>query len=209
MNIAYQICPICAEEWLPDRCMSIKEPLDIGNLIPQYGCPNLLFGKSQIQNRIEFEEFYSNVLNRYACCGFVAWEKGRVIGYTNFFPHGIARKIKFYGWGGTDGEQPDTLVHYCISIVQYPDYRHKGIGSSLVRYALVRYALEWAKTHQWKRYEVHRVLPDVNKGVENEQKSVLSFWRKFRFSVIGEEEADEAIRKFYGVDKRYSLALDL
>ncbi|MDR2036944.1 MAG: GNAT family N-acetyltransferase [Bacteroidales bacterium] len=204
MNAVYEIRPICIEEWLPDRCMSIKEPLEIHNLIPQHGCPNLLFDKSQIRDRTGFEAFYHDVLNRFTCCGFIAWEKDRIIGYTNFFPHEIARKIKFYGWGETEEEQPDTLIHHCISIVRNPDYRHIGIGSSLIRHSL-----EWAKTNQWRRYEVHHVLPDIDKGTVSEQKSVLSFWKKFGFSIIGEEEADEKTRKYYGVNKRYSLALDI
>jgi len=203
-DIAYEIRPIRVEEWLPDRCMSIKEPLEIHNLTPQCGCPNLLFGESQIRNRTEFEDFYHNVLNRFTCCGFIAWEKDRIIGYINFFPHEIAQKIKFYGWGETEGEQPDTLIHHCISIVQNLNYRRKGIGASLIRRSL-----GWAKTNQWKRYEVHRVLPDMDKGVASEQKSILSFWKKFGFSIIKEEEADEETKKYYGVDKRYSLALDI
>lgn len=203
MSISYEVRPICAGEWLPDRCMSVKEPLAIHNLAPQYGCPGLLFGEPGIRNRTEFEEFYRNILNRFACCGFIAWEKDKVIGYMNFFPHIIAQKMKFYGWGETEGEQPDTLIHHCISLVQSMNHRHKGIGADLTRHTL-----EWAKAHKWKRYEVHRVLPDIDAGITNEQKSAVSFWRKFGFSIIGEEEADEETKKLYGADTRYSMALD-
>lgn len=204
MNIIYEIRPICGKEWLPDRCMATGIPLHIRDSSPQYGCPGFLFGNPGIRNRIDFEDFYRNVLNRFSGCGFVAWEKGAVIGYTNFFPHGIAQKIKFYGWGEAEDEQPDTLVHHCVSIVQNPDYRHKGIGGNLLRHSL-----EWAKANKWRRYEVHHVLPDNEKGIADNQKSVLSFWRKLGFSISGEEEADNDTREYYGVNTRYSLALDL
>lgn len=184
--------------------MSVREPLGIRKLSPQCGCPGLLFGDPRIQNRTDFEEFYQDVLNHFGCCGFIAWERDRVIGYTNFFPHVIAQKMKFYGWGEMEGEQPDTLVHHCISLVQCSRYRRKGIGTSLIRYSL-----EWAQNHNWRRYEVHRVLPDTDAGIANEQKSVLSFWRKFGFSIIREEEADEETKKWYGADKRFSLAVDI
>ena len=204
MDTAYEIRPINAWEWLPDRCMPIEEPLDLRGLAPRYGCPGLLSGGARIRNRAEFEEFYRNVLDRFVCCGFVAWEGDRIIGYTNFFPREIARQIKFYGWGEAEGERPDTLIHHCISIVRNPNWRRRGIGTGLVRHSL-----EWAQAHRWKRYEVHRVLPDLDKGATNEQKAVLSFWRKFGFSIIGEEEADDETRRYYGADRRYSLALDM
>lgn len=121
-----------------------------------------------------------------------------------FFPQKIAQKIKFYGWGKVKPEQSGTLVHHCISMVQNPNYRHKGIGA-----CLVKHSLEWAKVHKWKRYEVHRVLPDTDKGIANEQKSTLSFWKKFGFSIMREEKADEKTKKYYGIGKRYSLALDI
>lgn len=203
MNEEYEIRPICAEEWLPDRCLSIKMPLEINNLIPQHGCPNLLFGKTKIRDRVEFEDFYHKVLNRFSCCGFIAWKGDRVIGYTNFFPHEIARTMKFYGWGEMENEGSGTLIHHCISMIQNDNYRCKGIGTSLVRHSL-----DWAKIHQWKRYEVHRVLPDIHKGIVDEQKSTLPFWKKLGFSIVREEEADLETKKYYGVDKRYSLALD-
>ena len=204
MSLTYEIRPVHAAEWLPDRCMSMMDPLAISHLTPQCGCPGLLSGKSPIRNRTDFEDFYSYVLNRFSCCGFVAWEKNRIIGYTNFFPHAIAREIKFYGWGGEEEVQPGTLVHHCISIIRNPDYRRKGIGSGLIRHSL-----EWARMHGWKRYEVHCVLPDTDQGAPSEQKSILSFWRKSGFTITREEEADEETRKCYGAVKRYSLALDL
>lgn len=204
MRIDYEIRPICAEEWLPDRCLSVDAPLDARCLLPQHGCPNLLFGKPPIHDRASFVEFYRTVLRRVGCCGFVAWEKDRVIGYTNFFSHEIAREMKFYGWGGEEEEQPDTLVHHCVSLIRNSQYRRQGIGSSLLRRTLA-----WATAHEWKRYEVHQVLPDIDTGVAAEQKSVLSFWRKIGFAVIREEDADEATRNAYGVETRYSLALEL
>ncbi len=203
MDTTYKIRPMCAEEWLPDRCLSVKEPVNPHDPVPRYGCPNLLFGGS-IRNRTEFEDFYRNVLDQFTCCGFIAWEGDRIIGYVNFFPQKIAQKIKFYGWGDTKDEQPDTLIHHCISVIQNPNYRRKGIGTDLIRHSL-----EWAETRAWKRYEVHRVLPDMDKGIASEQKSTLSFWRKLGFSIIGEEDADEATKQYYGANKRYSMALDM
>jgi len=204
MTLTYEIRPIRAEEWLPDRCMALPEPLDTRALAPQHGCPGLLFGGQHIRNRGEFEKFHLDVLTRFSCCGFMAWEKGKVLGYITFFPHEIARRIRFFGWGCTEENLAGTLVHQCISLVRNARYRRRGIGS-----ALVQHALEWGKANNWKRYAVHRVLPESDKGITAEQKSALPFWSKFGFRVTREEEADAETRKAYGVESRYSLALEL
>ena len=200
----HDIRPIRADEWLPDRCLSMDEPFDPRGAAPRHGCPSLLLHGSRIRNRIEFEKFYHSVLNRFSGCGFVAWENGGVIGYTNFFPQQTARKLRFYGWGETKGDQPGALVHHCISIVRNTNYRRKGIGTQLLQHSL-----HWAKRAGWIRYEVHNVLPDGDNVFAHEQKAAVSFWRKFGFAVIREQDADAETIRRYGAKKRYSLALNL
>ena len=67
MAVAYEIRPIRAEEWLPDRCVAVDAPLAARDASPRCGCPSLLFGESRIRNRIDFEEFYRDVLRRFSC----------------------------------------------------------------------------------------------------------------------------------------------
>jgi GNAT superfamily N-acetyltransferase len=205
-EIIYTIKPISPEEWLPDRCMNVKDPLDPKMLKPERGCPGLLYGIGQSQpwTRKNLDELYCGVIGTYHCCGFIAWENDRIIGYNNFFPSRIARDINFYGWGNNENTSSDTLVHNCISIVSNDKYRRHKIGTNLIKKSL-----EWAKKAGWKHFEVHLVLPNIASGFENEQKSALAFWGKIGFSIVSENQANEATKKFYKVDKRYSLSISL
>jgi GNAT superfamily N-acetyltransferase len=105
-------------------------------------------------------------IDKYGGCGFVAWDKGKIIAYHNFFPMEIAQKIKFYGHGFGSPQPDKTLVHNCLTIVK-GDYLRKGIASRLVKESI-----NWAKTNDWKRFEVHLVLPDCAKGWQSDQKVV-------------------------------------
>lgn len=62
-----------------------------------------------------------------------------------FFPQKIAQKIKFYGWGDAYDKSARILVHHCISIIRNVNYRHKGIGTNLIKHSL-----EWAKPSNGK-----------------------------------------------------------
>ncbi|HUX94170.1 MAG TPA: hypothetical protein VMV47_00445, partial [Bacteroidales bacterium] len=91
----------------------------------------------------------------------------------------------------------------CLTIVK-GDYLRKGISSRLVKESIY-----WAKTNDWKRFEVHLVLPDCEKGWQSDQKSCLSFWQRFGFNIFKEYDADKETEQYYGVTKRYSLYLPL
>lgn len=195
------IRPIRVDEWLPDRCLNGLEPFDPNYHLPESGCPSINY--SQKSNRETLEQLYQLTIDKYGGCGFVAWDKDKIIAYHNFFPLEIAQKNKFYGYG-FDSLQPDyTLIHNCLTIVK-GDYLRKGISSRLVKESI-----NWARVNNWKRFEVHLVLPDCEKGWQSDQKSCLSFWKKFGFKIFKEYDADKATKQFYGVTKRYSMYLSL
>ena len=202
----YDIRAISLDEWLPDRCMPGGDPLDPAALKPEHGCGSLAehCQKFAPGNRRLLEELYRDVLDRFGCCGFVAWHEGRVVGYNNFFPREIAREIRFYGWGTDEDSCPKTLVHNCISVLRNDKFRRKGIGANLMLHSL-----RWGKSREWERMEVHLVLPNVANGFANEQKSGRAFWEKLGFGVFRSEEACPATKKIYGVNDRYSMAVDL
>jgi GNAT superfamily N-acetyltransferase len=201
--VYYKIEPIRAEVWLPDRCMPSGEPLDPKTVVCEAGCPSLhsFYTKG---SREKLETLYRKVLDRTGCCGFVAWVGGRVVGYNNFFPREVAQDIKFYGWGRPEDDTPLTLVHNCISIIRNADYRRKHVGTRLIGRSL-----DWAKQNGWKRFEVHLVLPDIPAGFQNDQKSCQTFWNTLGFKVFRTEEACQETRDVYGVNRRYSMVLDL
>lgn len=202
-DIHYEIRPIRAGEWLPDRCMPSGEPLDPKTVTREAGCSSLnsFYTKG---SREKLETLYRKVLDCTGCCGFVAWIGGRIVGYNNFFPREVAQDIEFYGWGRQEDDTSSTLVHNCISIIRNADYRRKRIGTSLIACSL-----DWAKQNGWKRFEVHLVLPDIPAGFENEQKSCQTFWEKFGFEVFRSEESSVETKNAYEVDVRHSMALDL
>ena len=80
----------------------------------------------------------------------------------------------------------------------------KGISSRLVKESI-----DWARINDWKRFEVHLVLPDCEKGWQSDQKSCLSFWQRFGFKIFKEYDADKETEQYYGVTKRYSIYLPL
>lgn len=129
----------------------------------------------------------------------MTWEGDNVIAYHNFFPREMAQEIKFFGWGTEEDTHEKTLVHNCLTMVRGRYFR-KGICSSLVKHSL-----EWAKQNGWKRFEVHLVLPDCEKGWQGEQKTCRTFWEKLRFQVYRSQEADEETRRIFEVDTRYSM----
>lgn len=196
-----KIKPIKLNEWLPDRCLNGLEPFDPKSHLPESGCPSLNY--FQKNNRETLEQLYKLTFNNYGGCGFVAWDNDKIIAYHNFFPSEIAQKIRFYGFGFDSTQSGKTLIHNCLTIVK-GDYLRKGISSRLVKASI-----EWARTNIWKRFEVHSVIPDCEKGWQSDQKSCLSFWGRFGFKIFKEYDADEETKQFYGVTKRYSMYLPL
>ena len=71
------------------------------------------------------------------------------------------------------------------------------------------HSLQWAKENDWKRFEVHKVLPSISNGISSEQKSGQIFWEKLGFRVFRTEEACNETKRMYGVSERYSMILDL
>lgn len=193
--------PIRPEEWLPDRCLHGSEAFDPACNEPAAGCPNFNYGKQNTRRLLE--QLYQSAISEYGGCGFIAWEKEKIIAYHNFFPAGIAQKVKFYGWGDDPTTPPGTLIHHCLTIVR-GDYRRKGICRRLVNESI-----KWAMSANWKRFEVHSVLPDCEKGWLSDQKSCISFWKQLGFREFREYDADKETELFYGVKKRYSLYLPL
>jgi GNAT superfamily N-acetyltransferase len=202
----YDIRAISPDEWLPDRCMPGGEALDPADLKPEHGCGSLAehCQKFAPGDRRLLEGLYRDVLDRFGCCGFVAWHEGKIVGYNNFFPRKIASDIRFYGWGTDQDIAPKTLVHNCISILRNDTFRRKRIGTNLMLHSL-----RWGKSHGWERMEVHLVLPSVASGFANEQKSGQAFWEKLGFRVFRSKEACAATKEMYGVNERYSMAVDL
>jgi len=195
------IKPISPDEWLPDRCLNGIEPFDPNCHPPESGCPGINYYKKN--NRETLEQLYQLTISKYGGCGFIAWEKEKIIAYHNFFPSAIAQKNKFYGHGFDSGQFSETLIHSCLTIVK-GDYLRNGISSRLVRESV-----DWARANNWKRFEVHLVLPDCEKGWLSDQKSCLSFWERFGFRIFKEYAADKETERFYGVTKRYSVYLSL
>ncbi|MFW9778034.1 MAG: GNAT family N-acetyltransferase [Candidatus Heimdallarchaeota archaeon] len=202
LEIKYK--PINKDEWLPDRCLSFLKPLYVSDIVPEGGCPSFSLSYTNGDRKL-LEKLYHEALTRYGCCGYVAWNGDNVVGHHTFFPFVLAREIRFYGW--RDNEQPiytETLVHNCISLINDSKYRRKGIGSNLVRKSL-----KWAKLAGWKRFEVHKVLPDNGKAYSSEQKSCVTFWKKLGFSIFRSSKAADELMKLYDVSQVYSMFLDL
>ena len=82
-GLQYQILPIRMDEWLPDGCMSYGEPINPATDKPRSGCDSLQPYTRGSRDRLL--AMYREVLQRYGCCGFVAWVTGGVVGYSNFF----------------------------------------------------------------------------------------------------------------------------
>jgi GNAT superfamily N-acetyltransferase len=193
------IRPIRMDEWLPDRCLRGKGPIDPNSYAPESGCPGINYFKKN--DRESLEQLYQLTISKYGGCGFVAWEKGKIIAYHNFFPSEIAHEIKFYGYGSDSDLSAGTLVHNCLTIAG-GEYVRKGIASRLVRESV-----DWAGTNGWKKFEIHLVLPDCEKGWTSDQKSCLSFWERFGFKVYKEYDADKVTGQYYGVTKIFSMYL--
>lgn len=201
INDSIEIRPIRENEWLPDRCLTGLDPFDPNSHLPEFGCMSMNY--SQKNNRETLEALYQLTIKKYGGCGFVAWEKNKIIAYNNFFPLEIAQKIKFYGFGLASSQPDNTLIHNCLTIVK-GEYLRKGISSRLINESI-----NWAKENNWKRFEVHMVLPDCEKGWQFDQKSCMSFWERFGFRTFKEIIADKETERFYGVTKRYSMYLSL
>lgn len=195
------IKPINLNEWLPDRCLNGSEPFDPNSNSPGIGCPGMNY--SYKNNRKTLELLYKVTINKYGGCGFIAWEDDKIIAYHNFFPAETAKQVKFYGWGFESADKDQTLVHNCLSIVR-GDYLRKGISSRLVETSIA-----WAKANDWKRFEVHSILPDCEKGWQSDQKSCWSFWKRFGFRIFREYSADKETEQYYGITRRYSVYLRL
>ncbi|QQO07708.1 GNAT family N-acetyltransferase [Breznakiella homolactica] len=193
------IKPITLDGWLPDRCLSGQEPFDPVSCPPEAGCPGINY--SIKHNRETLERLYRSAIETYGGCGFITWERDRVIACHTFFPLQMAKDIKFYGHGSGADSSGRVLVHNCLTAVG-GDYARKGIGSRLVTASL-----DWAKANGWDRFEVHRVLPASEKGWRADQKSCLPFWERFGFRVFREYEAEPEAEAYYGVKKQYSLCL--
>lgn len=227
-DLDLDIRPITMDEWLPDRCLGGGKPIDPSKLTLQAGCTSLcLFYTAtalgisrqesltqpadEIKKKADREpacrsmlvELYRETIEKHGGCGFVAWYEGKIVGYHNFFPRNIARRIKFFGWGEDIDSSKLTLIHNCITHIR-GDYRRKKIGTRLARTSLT-----WAKENGWERFEVHLVLPDVENGFRNEQKSCRTFWEKLGLTVFRTFSSDEETQKVYGVPVRHSMAVDL
>ena len=196
-----EIRPIKLDEWLPDRCLIGTEPFDPNSYLPEVGCPSLNYFKRN--SREALEQLYELTINTYGGCGCVAWDKDKIVAYHNFFPQEIASQTKFYGYGFDSVQISNTLVHNCLTIVK-GDYLRKGISSRLVTASI-----DWAKANNWKRFEVHFVLPDCETGWQSDQKSCMSFWKRFGFRIFKEYDANTETGKSYGATKRYSVYLQL
>ena len=195
---------IDSDQWLPDRCLSMNQPFDPKSSQPEAGCPSLSWYYTKI-NRHILEGLYQEVIGRFGCCGFVAWQGNLIVGFHNFFPRELANRVKFYGWGKDQDEKiTRTLVHNCISIVNSPFYRRKHIGTNLIQCSL-----EWGKQNKWERFVVHNVLPDNEKAFHSEQKSCVTFWRNFGFKIYRKEKAVEGLREKYGIKQMFSLYKEL
>ena len=197
-----EIKPISVDEWLPDRCLVWDEPFDPGENEPQAGCASLERFCTH-GNRSKLENIYKEAIGSFGGCGFVVWEKKKVVAYHTFFPREMAQRIKFFGWGVEKDILPQTIVHNCITSIRGP-YRRKGIGSSLIKHSL-----KWCKEQGWKRFEVHLVLPDCAEGWKGEQKTCKTFWDKLGFKVFRTEDVDEETKNHFGVDERYSMFINL
>lgn len=196
------IRPISLDEWLPDRCLGGGIPLDPKDLFAEAGCSSLnWFYTYGIREKLV--KIYREAIEEYGGCGFVAWLNNKIVGYHNFFPREMARKIKFFGWGKQEDASPYTLVHNCVTHIR-GGYSRKKIGTRLVKHSL-----SWGKQNGWKRFEVHLVLPDIEDGYRNEQKSCRTFWEKLGLTVFRTEPASERTRNCYSVDVRYSMAVNL
>ena len=176
----YEIRPISPAEWLPDRCLPPGAPLDPAEMKPEHGCGSLAehCEKFMPGSRRLLEGLYRDTIDRFGCCGFVAWSEDRIVGYNNFFPREVAQDVRFHGWGTHEDKEPQTLVHNCVSVLRNSAYRRKGIGTNLIQKSL-----SWGKANAWKRFEVHQVMPDAPANFENMQKSAVSFWQKLGFDV--------------------------
>ncbi len=203
MNIDnLEIKPIRLDEWLPDRCLVWDEPFDPSVNEPQAGCSSLDWFYTH-GDRNKLEGIYKEAINCFGGCGFIVWERSKVVAYHTFFPRQMAQRIKFFGWGTEEDTSSQAIVHNCVTSIR-GHYRRKGIGSSLIKHSL-----KWCKEQGWKRFEVHLVLPDCAEGWKGEQKACKTFWVKLGFTVFRTEEADEETKSFYGVNKRYSMFIDL
>ena len=193
-KLHYEIRPIRMDEWLPDRCMGPSEALDPKTLEPHKGCESLSTHCEKLApgSREQLEALYRDVLERFGCCGFVAWVGDRVVGYSNFFPREVARDIRFYGWGAEEDTEPSTLVHNCVSILSNPKYLRRGIGTDLVLHSL-----RWGKANGWRRFEVHNVFPDHPRHWQGEQKSCPTFWRKLGLEAF-RQHVDFGLVQRYG-----------
>ena len=196
-----KIKPIKLDEWLPDRCLTGIEPFNPKFHPPEAGCPSLNY--FQKNDKASLIQLYKLTIKKYGGCGFVAWENDSIVAYHNFFPADIAGQIRFYGYGSDSLRSDKTLIHNCLSMVR-GNYIRKGIASRLVKESV-----KWAKENDWKRFEVHLVLPDCEQGWQSDQKSCLSFWQRFGFKIFREYSTDEGTMEYYGVTKRYSLCLRL
>lgn len=201
------IRPIAMDEWLPDRCLGGGIPIDARQLEPEAGCSSLCWFYTATALGISREEalarpleeikkeadghpscrdmlvgLYRETIEKHGGCGFVAWLDNKIIGYHNFFPREIARRVKFFGWGTDEDNTSQTLVHNCVTHVR-GKYSRKKIGTRLVKRSLA-----WAKENGWKRFEVHLVFPDVEDGFQSEQKSCRTFWKKLGLSIYRTKE---------------------
>jgi GNAT superfamily N-acetyltransferase len=202
LKLSLDIRPISLDEWLPDRCLGGGRPIDPEAISAESGCSSLDWFYTH-GSREKLVDIYLKAIEEYGGCGFVAWLDDKIVGYHTFFPREMARKIKFFGWGNPEDASPNTLVHNCVTHIR-GDYSRKKIGTHLVKRSLA-----WGKENGWKRFEVHLVLPDIEDGFRNEQKSCRTFWEKFGLMVYRTKPASEETRKEYGVDIRYSMAVDL
>lgn len=179
----YEIRPISVEQWLPDRCLRFKEPFKPSESQPAAGCERLqaVFSKGE---RSRLVALYEDILLRYGCCGFVAWQGEMVLGYNTFFPRNWSPTLPR---GQADLISQGTLVHHCISIADSEKFREDEMAGEMIRRSLT-----WARDHGWERFEVSDVYHDKLPFANMIRRHYRSFWEKLGFQV--ERETDSGGR---------------
>ncbi len=188
--MAYDIRPISTSEWLPDRCLRLRGPLDPATTEPQGGCERLkgFFTGGQ---RDKLVALYEDCLLRHGCCGFVAWDGAQVVGYNTFFPK---------DWSPTrpvptgERRQPGALHHHCISVVE-----SEQVGEETIAEQLIQRTLGWARENGWERFEVQAVLPASLACRRVLQVYDRAFWEKMGLRATDEIEPERRFEVIRGV----------
>ncbi len=179
LSTRLDVRPISADEWLPDRCLRLKDSFDPSAAEAQAGCERLqaFFTNGRRERLVSL---YEDCLLRFGGCGFVAWEGDQVAGYNTFFPK---------DWSPTrrhpvaDLRAPGTLHHHCISVVQSAQ-----IGEDALASELLRRTFDWARENGWERFEVQAVFPTNLACQKVLAVYTQAFWEKLGLRVVAETD---------------------